>query len=89
MVRLEGRSKKLWKSVEIFCALFSGLDRDTAAVDAVIAAFEAHVRVVRLRACSGCAGDYEDPDRRAWTSGVVEDHGEQPAPADDFPAPRE
>jgi hypothetical protein len=20
-----------------------------------------------LRACSACAGDYEDPDRRAWT----------------------
>jgi hypothetical protein len=21
---------------------------------------------IALRACSGCAGDYEDPDRSAW-----------------------
>ena len=21
---------------------------------------------ISLRACSGCAGDYEDPDRSAW-----------------------
>jgi hypothetical protein len=76
--------------VEIFCALFPGLEGGAASVDAAIAAFEARLRVARLRACSACAGEYEDPDRRAWTDAAVEDdEGEQPAPADDFPAPRE
>ena len=34
-----------------------------------------------LRACSACAGDYEDPDRTAWTSEREEDetHAEEPA----------
>jgi hypothetical protein len=26
-----------------------------------------------LRACSACAGDYEDPDRTAWTEETEED----------------
>jgi len=26
-----------------------------------------------LRACSACAGDYEDPDRTAWTAETEED----------------
>ncbi len=50
-----------------------------------------------LRACSACAGDYEDPDRTAWTPDSedieeqlhddalqrAEEHDE---PDDDFPA---
>jgi len=27
---------------------------------------QASARVAEMRACSGCAGDYEDPDRTAW-----------------------
>jgi hypothetical protein len=34
-----------------------------------------------LRACSACAGDYEDPDRTAWTAELEEDetHAEERA----------
>ena len=28
---------------------------------------------VEMRACSACAGDYEDPDRTAWTPDDTED----------------
>ena len=27
-----------------------------------------------LRACSACAGDYEDPDRTAWTAEETDGH---------------
>jgi len=30
----------------------------------------------RLRACSACAGDYEDPDRTAWPFEVENEEGE-------------
>jgi hypothetical protein len=38
-----------------------------------------------IRACSACAGDYEDPDRTAWPA-----HGEESSPGqcdaeDEFP----
>jgi hypothetical protein len=29
-----------------------------------------------VRACSGCAGDYEDPDRTAWEEETEEDEEE-------------
>jgi hypothetical protein len=39
------------------------------------------------RTCSGCAGDYEDPDRSAWEEDlderdpdVREEEGEEPGP---------
>ncbi len=42
-----------------------------------------------VRACSACAGDYEDPDRTAWTQGESDDDegtsGPRPA-TDEFPA---
>lgn len=31
----------------------------------------------QLNACSACAGDYEDPDRTAWTPDPEEDEGEE------------
>jgi hypothetical protein len=40
------------------------------------------------RACSACAGDYEDPDRTAWGDeeiAVEEDAAEQREPAEEFP----
>jgi hypothetical protein len=46
-----------------------------------------------IRACSACAGDYEDPDWTAWTDEVAEGEddgpssGERPAPEDEFPVP--
>jgi hypothetical protein len=45
-----------------------------------------------LRACSACAGDYEDPDRAARPTGEeVEDSGEnaEDANVDKFPAEQE
>jgi len=42
-----------------------------------------------MRACSACAGDYEDPDRTAWTPDDAEDPEFDGAPcanAEEFPA---
>lgn len=44
---------------------------------------------LKMRACSGCAGDYEDPDRTAWTSEDDEENGPGSAPpetTEEFPA---
>jgi hypothetical protein len=45
--------------------------------------------MVGLCACSACAGDYEDPDRTAWTPDEDggEDREEEPGiPGEQFPA---
>jgi hypothetical protein len=48
--------------------------------------------VAGMRACSACAGDYEDPDRTAWTPDDADDEDDEEreeAPAADgeeFPA---
>jgi hypothetical protein len=79
---------RLWKTVENFCALLPKLAGTAAKVDAGIAAFENRPPLEALRACSGCAGDYEDPDRTASTE---EDAAEEDAAAEpgalghDFP----
>jgi len=41
-----------------------------------------------MRACSACAGDYEDPDRTAWIrdGGEVEDVGAPEVEEEEFPA---
>ncbi len=42
-----------------------------------------------MRACSACAGDYEDPDRTAWAADEETDPDCGPAPAmprEEFPA---
>jgi len=42
-----------------------------------------------MRACSACAGDYEDPDRTAWTPDEPDDEGRDDAPGtttEEFPA---
>jgi len=43
-----------------------------------------------MRACSACAGDYEDPDRTGWTPDDAEDPPEfddaPGATAEEFPA---
>jgi hypothetical protein len=46
-----------------------------------------------MHACSACAGDYEDPERTAWSDASEEegaeetsaDHAEQSAPSEAFP----
>ena len=37
-----------------------------AAIEDAIDALELRLLIERVRACSGCAGDYEDPDRTIW-----------------------
>jgi len=74
--------------VEIFCALLPKLAGDSASVDADIAAFESKRQIERLWACSACSGDYENPDRTAWTDETADeegDAGEQGMPGDEFP----
>lgn len=44
---------------------------------------------IEMRACSACAGDYEDPDRTAWPieeSGEDKDGRRQETGAEEFPA---
>jgi hypothetical protein len=35
--------------------------------------------IIAVRACSACAGDYEDPDHTAWTADVID--GDEPEDA--------
>jgi len=44
---------------------------------------------ISARACSGCAGDYEDPDRSAWEEDFEEADGEFREEAGDEPGPDE
>jgi hypothetical protein len=44
---------------------------------------------ISARACSGCAGDYEDPDRSAWEEDFEEVDGEGLKEAGDEPGPDE
>jgi len=49
----------------------------------------AAIRANEMRACSACAGDYEDPERTAWTPDDAEDpefDGARSATAEEFPA---
>jgi hypothetical protein len=42
-----------------------------------------------MRACSACAGEYEDPDRTAWTPDDAEDEEHESAPRvdeEEFPS---
>ena len=42
-----------------------------------------------MRACSACAGDYEDPDRTAWTTAETNEAGRDDAlneETEEFPA---
>jgi hypothetical protein len=46
---------------------------------------------MEIRACSACAGDYEDPDRTAWTPDDAEDEDDgdaSRATKEEFPAER-
>ena len=38
-----------------------------------------------ISACSGCAGDYEDPDRTAWLTEEVTSEAEEEERASEFP----
>jgi len=47
------------------------------------------VEAIEMRGCSACAGDYEDPDRTAWTpddAEVEERDSARRDSAEEFPA---
>jgi hypothetical protein len=81
----------LWKSVENFSGIgvarMVGKDRLSAETLGEPGASQA-----LLRACSACAGDYEDPDRTAWTPDEEEEDllaekvEERAVNGDEFPA---
>jgi hypothetical protein len=69
------RRYSLWKSVEDFPGRASGGEvagglREPTVRD------DSGAAPVPLRACSACAGDYEDPDRTAWNPDVEEAEAE-------------
>ena len=70
--------------MEIFCAIFTPVNGNGSVPDAAIEdaldALELRLLVDRVWACSGCAGDYEDPDRTAWLP--VDDEADSEADAE-------
>jgi len=70
----------LWKSVEIYCALLPRLAVDANSADRLIAEFLLNQQDRSMRACSGCAGDYENPDATAPRE-VHSQEGEAASPA--------
>jgi hypothetical protein len=53
--KCEKRREQDWRAADR-----SGLRREVYSINGVATTRE-------MRACSACAGDYEDPDRTAWT----------------------
>ena len=54
-----------------------------AAIEEFIDALELRLLLELVRACSGCAGDYEDPDRTIWRQAEDPDEFVDPAEGDD------
>ena len=56
--------------MEILRPILSPINGDRsvpdAEIDDAIDALELRLLIDRVRACSACAGDYEDPDRTQW-----------------------
>jgi len=72
--------------VEILRPILSGVNRSwsvpDAEIDDAIDALEMRLLIERVKACSACAGDYEDPDRTAWSPSHDEADGEADAAAE-------
>jgi hypothetical protein len=81
------RCHSLWKSVEDFSCQRFGRESARSLLESV-ARVDSSTASQPLRACSACAGDYEDPDRTAWGPDAEEDEsGEEHTRGDEFPAP--
>lgn len=57
------------------CQYFIGQNQLAARSHGFLAA-DSGAPVHTVRACSSCAGDYEDPDRTAWPAGLDEEEAE-------------
>ena len=73
--------------MEIFSAILSAVNGNGSvpdtAIDDAIDALELRLLIDRVRACSGCAGDYEDPDRSQW---ALDDLEAEEGPDEDGPS---
>jgi hypothetical protein len=77
----------LWKPVENFGPLLAEVAIAGDPADPEIDTPEGGRRMARIFACSGCTGDYEDPDVTAWAEDYGEEDESEPcAPAEEFPA---
>jgi hypothetical protein len=77
---------ELWKSVEDYSGLGFG-QKATEGLPKPATRSDSGAAPEALRACSACAGDYEDPDRTAWGPDADEDEsGEEHMSGDEFPA---
>jgi hypothetical protein len=63
---------ELWKSVEDYSGLGFGHKTAESLLEPAARA-DLGAALQPLRACSACAGDYEDPDRTAWGPDAEED----------------
>lgn len=71
----------LWKSVENIHVPSKGRSRAGRHPERLTGSHIAHSGY-SLRACSACAGDYEDPDRTAWTDDEDLERGDSEAEDD-------
>jgi hypothetical protein len=79
----------VWKTVENSRAFFRAARANEWSPRTQTALSQNAERDVRLSACSGCAGDYEDPDATSWIEGFAGDEeSEQPATPERFPVQR-
>jgi hypothetical protein len=79
--------------VENLRAFFRGAGARECSPGAQTARLQDVERGVKLSACSGCAGDYEDPDATSWTEDFTGDlsddeENEEPTAPEQFPVQR-
>lgn len=81
----------VWKTVENFRAIVRAASAREWSRRASAALLRKAVRGLKLSVCSGCAGDYEDPDAASWTGDFPSERAEtdveseQPAATERFP----
>ena len=80
----------MWTTVENLRAFFRGAGAREHSPGAQTPRLEDVERGVRLSACSGCAGDYEDPDATSWNEDFTGDlsddeESEEHAAPEQFP----
>jgi hypothetical protein len=83
----------VWKTVENSRTVFRAAGARECSPDTQTARLQDAERGVRLSACSGCAGDYEDPDATSWTEDFTghlsdDEESEEPTAPEQFPVQR-
>ena len=82
----------LWKTVENFAAVLPETFLEGEPPRTQLANAENTLQISEFLACSGCSGDYEDPDVTAWREDFDEsdevDEGDRATTAEEFPVQR-